>query len=230
MSSNLVQLATDWRGGMLETGWLVEPKVDGWRAAWFPGIDGEARLWTRNGLPIEGVPHIAYRLRQMEAAAGRPIMFDGEFQVDRSLAATKAWCERGWKFGGEAGRLYLFDAMPVEQWRAGGSDVPALLRKNWLVELWQAVEDDPALSWEWRPGSYGRDEGNAPVVVVPHVSLVAQSEIVDLAREVWAEGGEGLMLKDPSAPYRCLRTKAWQKVKGENAHHWAHRLDLGAVL
>lgn len=229
MSDHLCQLAIDWRGSMLETGWLAEPKVDGWRASWFPGIDGESRLWTRNGLPIEGVPHIAYRLRLMEQAAGRPIMFDGEFQVSGTLAATKAWCERGWKQGGEAGRLYLFDAMPVEQWRAGGSDVPALLRKNWLMELWQAVEDDDALSWDWRPGSRGRDEGNSPVVVVPHVSLITQGEVVELAREVWADGGEGLMLKDPEAPYRRSRTKAWQKVKGDNTHHWVDRLDMANI-
>ena len=158
MSDHLCQLATDWRGSIPDAGWMAEPKVAGFRALWLPGLDGKARLWTRNGMPIEGVPHIAYRLLQMEEAAGRPIMFDGEFRVDGTLAATKRWCERGWKFGGEAGRLYLFDAMPVEQWRDGGCDVPAVMRKNWLQELWQVVENDPDLSWEWLPGSFGRDE------------------------------------------------------------------------
>jgi ATP-dependent DNA ligase len=40
------------------------------------------------------------------------------------------------------------------------------------------------------------------------------------ARRAWAQGLEGLMLKDALAPYRRSRVQTWMKVKREGAHKW----------
>lgn len=40
-----------------------------------------------------------------------------------------------------------------------------------------------------------------------------ESGVHDIVQRVWAEEGEGLMLRDPEAPYRRNRARAWQKVK-----------------
>lgn len=216
----LCQLAGDWRGTIPQGGTMAEPKIDGWRALYFAGIDGVKRLWTRNGLPIEGTGHIMHRLAQMEAKAGEPMVFDGEFQVNGNLADTKTWCERGWKFGGEAGVFHVFDCLTFAEWQAGGSDTPSYQRKARLAALWEAVEADPALSWEWRPGSRGRDEGAIPVVLMPDQWAFDAGDVIDMARRIWAEGGEGVMLKDPESPYRRNRNSAWLKVKAENMHKW----------
>lgn len=218
--SSLVQLASDWRGALTDGGAMVETKIDGWRAMRFAGVSGTTRLWTRQGHTIEGAGHILHRLAMMEKIAGEPLMFDGEFQVGGTLAATKVWCESGWKMGGEAGIYHLFDCLPFADWRGGGCDTPLYRRKAYLAALVKAVEDDPALSWEWRPGSRGRDDGPSPVRLVADEWAFTSRDVIGAARRVWAEGGEGVMVKDAEAPYRRKRSDAWAKVKAENQHKW----------
>lgn len=215
--TSLVQLAQDWRGTLPAGGVMAEPKIDGWRGARFAGITGKTRLWTRQGHPIEGTAHILWRLDAIERAAGTRLMFDGEFQIDGSLAATKAWCERGWKLGGEAGTLFLFDAVPLDLWRKGFDPTPLHQRKARLRAWIQDAERD---EWEWRPGSFGRDEGATPVVLLEDEWLFSAADVIHAAHRVWAAGGEGLMLKDPDAPYQRNRNTAWLKVKQENHTKW----------
>lgn len=209
--NTLCHLAATWRGELPDGGAMCEAKIDGWRALRFRGIDGITRLWSRNGQPLEGAEHIAYRLDLMEQAAGEPMMFDGEVQVGGTLAATKHWFESGHKLGGEAGVYHLFDGMPLAQWKAGGSDVPLYQRKARLKVLMGAAEAD---DWTWRPGSKGRDE-NTPIAVqmVADEWVASPADALDFAKRVWASGGEGGMLKDAFAPYRRTRSAAWQKIK-----------------
>ena len=217
-SPYLVQLLSDWRGIVPQGGAWSERKHDGWRAARFPGIDGKVRLWTRNGFVIEGAGHILHQLERMEREAGEPLFFDGEFVVDGSLAATKHWCETGWKLGGEAGLFHVFDVLPLSEWRKGGGSAPLYQRKAMLRALMGAT-DEP--EWEWRPGSRGRDEGGLSVALVEDSWATDAADVVNEARRVWAAGGEGLVLKDPEAPYQRTRSQAWQKVKMENQHKWS---------
>lgn len=216
--SSLCQLAGTWKGDVPAGGLMCEEKRDGFRAVWLPDHTGRKRLFTRNGMAIEGVDHILHRLAQMERAAGAPVVVDGEFQVDGSLAATKAWCERGWKAGGEAGQLFAFDAMLLSDWRAGGSATPLYQRKKALVGLFEESTGD---AWEWRPGSHGRDDKLPPVVLVEDSWCFDAADVMAEARRVWAAGGEGLMLKDPCAPYQRNRSDAWLKVKADNK--WMRR-------
>ena len=216
--TQLCQLLGDWRGAVPAEGTWLERKFDGWRALRFAGIDGQVRLWTRNGLPIEGAAHVMWRLEEMEREAGEPWMFDGEFVVDGSLAATKAWAEKGWKAGGEAGVFHLFDGMPLREWKAGGGDTPLYMRKARLRALFDASAGD---GWTWRPGSRGRDEfGPAAVQLVEEHWASDAADVLDHAQRVWAADGEGVVVKDAEAPYRRSRNNTWQKVKRDNAHYW----------
>lgn len=208
--AELCQLATHWTGSLPSSGVMAEQKIDGWRALWLRDHAGAPGIFTRNGVPIGGTAHIAYMLEQMERAAGEPMFFDGEFQVGGSLAATKAWCERGWKAGGEAGQLYLFDCMPASEWRAGGTQRPLYARKAMLRDLAQAAQGD---GWEWRPGSHGRDDDCPPVTVLEDGWAFDAHDVEREAHAVWARGGEGLMLKDAEAGYERCRNGRWLKVK-----------------
>lgn len=214
----LCQLVADWRGVLPPGGALASEKIDGWRALWFTGLDGVARLWTRGGIPIEGTAHIAHHCARLERLAGEPLFLDGEFQVAGSLAATKAWCERGWKQGGEAGQLFLFDGMPLDEWRAGGSPTPLYRRSEWLSALARSAEAE--CEWTWRERSHGRDELLPPVVVVPDVWAEDAGDALRIAGEIWARNGEGAVLKCPESPYQRKRSPDWMKVKQENAHLW----------
>jgi ATP dependent DNA ligase domain len=171
------------------------------------------RLWTRNGHEIHGTGHILHVLNVMERIAGEPLMLDGEFQVGGTLLATKAWCEAGWKSGGEDGTLHLFDAMPERQWRNGGCDMPLIERKERLQALHDTALAEIADDWAWREGTRGREPDAPATVVISHQIVAAARGVRMLAEEVWARGGEGLMVKDPTAAYTRGRSNAWLKVK-----------------
>lgn len=208
--THLCQLAANWLGKLPDGGAMMEEKRDGWRALYLPDHTGKRRLFTRNGHRIEGAGHILHRLAVMEAAAGVPMVFDGEFQVNGTLAATKQWCERGWKTGGEAGRFYAFDCLTLADWQAGGSDTPQHERKAMLHRLYS---DTAGEDWTWRPGSYGRDDSAQAVTVLPDLWACDVSDVLYQARRVWANEGEGLMIKNAEAPYWRTRNDAWMKVK-----------------
>ncbi|MDD3797821.1 MAG: hypothetical protein PHE36_01435 [Novosphingobium sp.] len=218
--NHLCQLASDFQGGIPAGGILGEMKIDGWRMLYFRGRDGQPRLWTRGGMPIEGAAHILYRCRLLESAAGQPLFIDGEYQVDGSLAATKAWCERGWRQGGDRGLFHAFDCLTYIEWLDGVSERPQHARKAMLKDMVAQVEQDASLAWEWREGSHGRDGEESPLIVTPDFWLFDAGDVLDMAHRVWADGGEGLMLKDADAPYMRNRNASWLKVKHENAHKW----------
>lgn len=220
MTMQLCQLATDWRGTIPTAGAMIERKWDGIRAMRFRGIDGTNRLFSRNGHAIEGTGHIAYFLDHVERVADEPWFFDAEFVVDGTLSATKAWFERGWKAGGEAGQLYLFDGFPYRDWRAGGCDMPLYQRKSRLKALVDQVQGDEALSWEYRPGSRGDDRWATSVTLIEDEWAFDAADVIDAARRVWASDGEGVVVKDADAPYQRNRNSAWLKVTRENYTKW----------
>lgn len=220
--TGLVQLLGDWNGTIPIGGAWCELKYDGWRAFYAPDHLGQPRLWSRNGMPIEGVGHILHRLRRMEQEAGGPLFIDGEFVVDGSLAATKDWCERGHKMGGEAGVFHAFDVLALNDWRAGGGSIPLFQRKEWLKDL---VEATASLPWEWRPGSRGRDDdAPAAVQLVDDEWAIDAHDVLEKARAIWVAGGEGIVVKDCEATYARKRSNAWVKVKQENMHKWSAKI------
>lgn len=211
--SDLFMLFRHWnKRDVPDAGFMVEQKMDGWRAGYWRGRDGIARLWTKGGHEIHGVGHITHKLAVIERLAGEPVFFDGEYVVDGTLAATKAWCEAGHKLGGENGTLYLFDCMPESDWRAGGCDVPLIERKARLQALQDAADAEIALSWEWRAGTRGK-EPCTPTVVLTHDWTMAARGVMLLAERVWARSGEGLVVKDPQSVYRRGRGDGFWKVK-----------------
>jgi len=209
--SELCQLAGRWAGTVPEHGIMAEQKVDGWRCLFFPGLDGNVGLWTRGGMPIHGAGHVLERLVQVEAALGGPHFIDGEFQVDGSLAATKRHCEAGWRLG-NAGTFFAFDAVPLADWQAGRCDTPLYERK---AALHRAIEATApcADAWEWAAGSHGAGHGVDPVVYLHDVWLSDADDVHAEAQRIWRQGLEGLMLKDPMAPYVRARSDSWLKVK-----------------
>lgn len=209
----LFQLAGEWRGGLPEHGAWVEEKVDGVRAGW---IGGE--LLTREGIPIGGIEHIAYRLRSIEKAAGHAIFFDGEFLAPGGYRATLRHIGQGLR-APEQGTLHLFDAMPAAEWVQGGSPRPLYERKRMLRD-WVAQAADPSGQWEWRPGTKGREPAGDALTVVPDTWAATQADVEQLANEVWAREGEGVMIKDGESPYRRTRCNAWLKYK---ARGWSTR-------
>lgn len=210
----LCQLVGNYGGKLPDGDWFAEEKIDGWRAICVTGADGRKKLLSRNGVPLEGVGHILHRLEAMERAAGERMFFDGEFQVGGTLEATKQWCERDWKGGGEAGTFYLFDAVPERLWLTGGSDTPWYKRRKLADNLWN---DTGGLSgeyrWEWREGTRGKEPAGPHVLPLSWEYVGEASDIAGIVRRVWSNGGEGVVIKRANSPYVRDRSNDWLKIK-----------------
>lgn len=202
----LVQLARDWRGGLPDGGAMVEEKKDGVRAAWIGG-----RLLTREGIELGGVDHIAWRLRSIERACGHPLFFDGEFIAPGGYAATLRHVGQGLR-APEQGTLWLFDCLDASEWERDDCGRPLHERKAMLARL-VGMMDDPSLSWEWRPGTHGREPDGPGVAIIPDRWCASQDEVEGMAREIWSRGGEGVMIKDAESLYRRRRSGDWLKYK-----------------
>lgn len=209
--SDLCMLAGRWAGAMPEGGAMIERKHDGFRCLFFPGIDRKPGMWTRGGMPMPGVGHIFERLMQIEAAMGGKWMIDGELVVDGTLTATKAHYERGWRLR-DAGVFHAFDTVPLDDWQRGRCDVPLHERKAVLARAIAATAPDVS-AWEWQEGSRGAGHGVDPVELVADTWAFDADDVQAEARAVWAVGGEGVMVKDPTAPYVRARSDAWVKLK-----------------
>lgn len=211
--AEICQLVGNYRGKLPSGDWAAALKVDGWRAVYCPLVQRKT-LHTRNGIPIEGIGHILHKLEAMERHAGEPLIFDGEFQVGGTLAATKAWCEAGWKAGGEDGTYHLFDCLTLSEWLDGGSDRPWIERQRVMRQLYTAVEG-LSEEWEWRAGTKGKEPDGPHVTILSAEYVADHGEVMDLAQKVWDVDGEGLVLKRIDSPYRRNRSNDWLKVKKE---------------
>lgn len=209
--ASLCQLAGVWKPRDLGHGAMAEQKIDGWRCLFFPGLDGKPGLWTRGGIPLQGVAHILARLTEVEQAMGGRFMIDGEFQVGESLSATKAHQERGWR-DGDAGLFYAFDAVPMADWERGRCDIPLYQRKGLLKRAIEATAPSPD-DWEWRPRSRGKDHGTDPLSLLPDEWVTDADDAQAMAERIWAAGGEGIMIKDAESPYVRARSNCWLKLK-----------------
>lgn len=221
-SPYLCHLASDYRGAFPDGGMMVERKWDGFRCLFFRGIDGQPRLWSRNGMPIEGCDHILRQLLRVEQRAGFPAFIDGELVVDGTLAATKRWVETDYRQGGERGTFHAFDMLSQADWKAGGTDTPLYQRKSALAQAISEAGADRS-DWDWTPGTRGRDESEpSPVELVEDVWVFSHADLVAEARRIWAIGGEGLMAKFAEEPYRRVRSGAWVKIKRDNMNKWSN--------
>ena len=142
---------------------------------------------------IGGTSHIADTLTTLERAFGRRVMFDGEFQVDGALRPTLRHFAGGGRYG-DAGRLFLFDALPLDGWRTDRCQMPLTARLDALDAAGAALVGSPVSVLAWcicgTPGAVQ----------------------VEAAR-VWARDGEELVSKVPGSLYRRRRAPDWMKVK-----------------
>jgi ATP-dependent DNA ligase len=169
---------------------VAEVKLDGLRCLYIAG-----QLVTREGSPFEAASHCLPFIERLEIEMGEPMFFDGEYVEDGGLEAT----ESAFRSRKGAGVLWLFDAVPFSQWQYGApSRDPLLVRKEKLLAAFR------------RTGLH-RDEST--VGFINHATVIGPADVEAYAQSLWAQGYEGLVIKDTCTRYQRKRTSDWMKVK-----------------
>ena len=183
---------------------LIEVKLDGVRVITVVRADGRVDMFSRNGKELNNFPHIVEQIssviKQKGSSKSMDVVLDGEIMSSSFQDLMKQVHRKDNVEAGDA-VLNLFDVLPLEDFEKGIYNKDQKTRSE-MVKFW--VETNQAL--------------------LPNVTYVA-NELVDLDTEEGQKrfkainqkaidgGYEGIMIKDPLAPYECKRSVAWLKLK-----------------
>ena len=181
---------------------LIEVKLDGVRVITIVYPDGRVDQFSRNGKELVNFPVIKEQFAKVaqEGGISQPTVFDGEV-MSSSFQDLMKHVHRKSDAKTDDATLNLFDIIPLEDFEKGVCKTSQDMR-SMKLETWYAMWDN----------------------LIPNITVVGQS-LVDLDTEAGqaqykainaraiAGGYEGIMIKDPKAPYQCKRTVAWLKLK-----------------
>ena len=179
---------------------LIEVKLDGVRVITIVYPSGQVDQYSRNGKELVNFPHIRQQLARHAMFFKTPTVLDGEV-MSSSFQDLMKQVHRKTDVTSDDAVLNLFDILSLDEFRAGRGEYTQIDRsavlRNWHQHLAEHM---------------------------PNVTVVGQ-ELVDLDTEAGAArfdqinadavagGYEGLLIKDPEAPYECKRSVAWLKKK-----------------
>jgi len=179
---------------------LIEVKLDGVRIITIVHPDGRVDQFSRNGKELVNFPHIKKQFASIADSLLEPWVFDGEI-MSSSFQDLMKQVHRKSDVDANDAVLHLFDCIPLCHFEQGQWNATQEFRSNHLKEFVEHHQDS-----------------------LPNVTMVGQ-ELVDLdsnagqqkykkINALAIEGGyEGIMIKDPMAPYECKRSYAWLKLK-----------------
>ena len=209
--------------GPVKTKWpcIVTEKLDGIRRI-LVKENGVCRCYSRSGHEDTGLVEI------MEDAKYLPnnAVYDGELlaagtfkdciaqrQATNSIANSKGE-KRGLTFN-------VFDMIPLDEFYAGASENNALVRKvtlgaTLMDESIQILEPE---RWPMLIQAFGIHTELKAIRPVPILGLVkSMSEVEPIVNDIWARGGEGVMLNTTTGKYEIKRSKDLLKVKHTEEH------------
>lgn len=179
---------------------LIEVKLDGVRVITIVYPSGRVDQFSRNGKELVNFEHIKAQLSEVGKGFDIPYVLDGEV-MSSSFQDLMKQVHRKDNVNASDAILYLFDIMPLHDFQIGFSNLLQTERSG-MLQSWYELEQE-----------------NLPNV------RVLEHELVDLdtdaGRKLFREinqeaidgGYEGIMIKDPDAPYECKRTHHWLKLK-----------------
>ena len=170
-------------------GWEIEPKFNGLRAIGVPLSDGTYNCFSRNGKLLFGLDHICADMGRIAKATGVQYVFDGEAcgekWKDYAKARTKSATVSDLNY-------FCFDLLTLQEWEAKKSPIYAVRKKRRMEVLNKIVT-----------GIIAVDSTQATPAYTPKMAMT----------ENMKQGLEGIVLKDPGAPYVWKRHQSWTKLK-----------------
>ena len=179
---------------------LIEVKLDGVRVITIVYPDGRVDQFSRNGKELLNFEHIKNQFLQVCSDLGQPWVFDGEVMSSSFQDLMKQVHRKENVAAGDA-VLHLFDMLPLSDFEQGRWDRSQQERSEMLV-MW-----------------YENNHAKLPNVRILEQELVdldsqsGQQLFKDINKQAIEGGYEGIMIKDPQAPYECKRTVSWLKLK-----------------
>ena len=204
-----VQLAKDCAGDdSLLVGWkLIDCKLDGMRCLSIIYPNGTVEQYSRNGKELVNFGVVKQQLAKNSKFFTEPMVLDGEI-MSASFQDLMKQARRKTNVQANDSVLNLFDMITLKELQAGISHVKQ--------------KDRSAALRQW----FGMFEDQMPNVTVIGQELVNLDTDVGVARllelnaiaiEIDPATGkpryEGIMIKDPEAPYECKRSMNWMKLK-----------------
>jgi len=179
---------------------LIEVKLDGVRVITIAYPDGRVDQFSRNGKELVNFPHIKEQLSAVAKGFDMPYVLDGEV-MSSSFQDLMKQVHRKSDVQSKDAILYLFDIMPLHDFKIGFSNLLQTERSG-MLQSWHELEEE-----------------NLPNIRVLEHELVdldtdaGKNRFSEINRDAIDNGYEGIMIKNPDAPYECKRSTAWLKLK-----------------
>ena len=183
---------------------MMDIKLDGVRLLTvMDKAEGTVTQYTRNGKVNSNFTEICKGLRSLLDTLPGSVVLDGEV-VSSSFQDLMTQINRKSNSDTSAARLAIFDMLPLEDFRAGICKTPQATR--------HAVISAMEMNGDFKQHT------NGFVYVIPKLSVdldtpEGYSSYKEFNKQTLEAGYEGVMLKDPMAPYELKRSYGWLKVK-----------------
>ena len=180
----------------------IEVKLDGVRVITIVRTDGRVDQFSRNGKELVNFEKIK---EQISAVVKKDppkydLVLDGEV-MSSSFQDLMKQVHRKSDVAADDAVLHLFDMCPLDKFLEG----------KWVKDQ----ETRSLYVYEW----HKKHKADLPnVAVVGHELVDLNSEegkkrFKEINQKAIDGGYEGIMIKDPKAPYECKRTHSWLKLK-----------------
>ena len=179
---------------------LIEIKLDGVRVITIVYPSGQVDQYSRNGKELVNFPEIKRQIAKHAVFFTQPMVLDGEV-MSANFQDLMKQVHRKSDAQTDDAVLNLFDILTLEDFQQGKSERTQIERSAWLK------------SWHLPIAEH-----------MPNVNVLGQKfvdldtpegrdEFTKINADAIAGGYEGIMIKDPEAPYECKRSVAWLKQK-----------------
>lgn len=179
---------------------LVDCKLDGSRILTIVYPSGRVDQFSRNGKEIVNFSLIKDQFKCVVETLDEPMVFDGEM-MSSSFQDLMTQFYRKESVDTKDSILYLFDMIPLVDFKKGKYNVKQVNRVERLHAWYKSNEH--LLS-------------NVNVLDYKIINLsdeYGREKYEEINKKALKEGYEGIMIKDPNAPYECKRSTAWLKRK-----------------
>ena len=180
---------------------IIEVKMDGCRLITVAYPDGRVDHFSRNGKELNNFVKIKQQFSFAAKKLTKPMVFDGEVMSSSFQDMMKQLYRKDNVLADDS-VLYLFDMMPLADFVNGKCNISQSQRsaylKNWFEDkLFLQILNVKLVSQE----------------LVDIDTKEGYKRLLEINKNAIDGGYEGIMMKDPDAPYECKKTFAWLKLK-----------------